>query len=109
MKARRRLRLRKLLFYGFLAYMGLILVLQEINGFRLHRELASLRREVRAAHEHKTDLQGRIEVMKTDAYVERMAREQLGLTRPDEITFLPLDPAAPGNPSGDGGAPPSKP
>lgn len=109
-KARRRLRLRKLLFYGFLAYMGLILVLQEINGFRLHRELAALKREVRAAHEHKTDLQRRIEVMKTDAYIEQMARDQLGLTRPGEITFLPLDPAAvPGNPSGDGGAPPSTP
>lgn len=111
MKARRwRLRWRKLLFYGFLAYMGLILMLQEINGFRLHREITALKREVRSAHEHKSELQRRIEVMKTDAYIEQMARDQLGLTRPGEITFLPLDPAAaPGNPSPDGGDRPPKP
>ncbi len=89
-----RFRLRKLLFYGFLAYMGIILLLQEINGFRLHRELTALKREVRAAHEHKAELQRQIEVMKTDAYIEQVARDQLGLTRPGEITFLPVEPGA---------------
>lgn len=91
MRARlRRLRWRKVLVCGFLGYMGLILLLQEINVVRLHRELSQLRQQVRAAHEYNAALYRRIRMMSSDAYIEQVAREQLGMTRPDEIPFLPV-------------------
>ena len=80
---------RRVLVYGFLLYMGLILLLQELNGFRLQRELTDLRARVRAAHEYNATLHRRLETLNSDAYIEQVAREQLGMTRSDEIPFLP--------------------
>lgn len=91
MKAgRRRFRLRQVLLLGFLSYMGLLLLWQEVVSFRLGRELATVTQQVRAAHEHNAELYAHIRDMKSDAYIEKMAREHLGLTRAGEVPFLPI-------------------
>lgn len=91
MKAgRQRFRLRRLLLIGFLLYMGLLLLWQEVISFRLSRELADFKDQIRAAHEQNAKLHTQIRDMKSDAYIEKMAREQLGLTRPGEVPFLPI-------------------
>lgn len=91
MKAgRRRFRLRKVLLIGFLSYMGLLLLWQEVVSFRLGRELAAVTEQVRAAHEDNAKLYAQLRDMKSDAYIEKMAREHLGLTRSGEVPFLPI-------------------
>lgn len=91
MKAgKRRFRLRRALLIGFLSYMGLLLLWQEVTAFRLHRELISVTEQVRAAHERNARLYAQIREMQSDAYVEKIAREQLGFIRDGEVPFLPI-------------------
>lgn len=75
--------------YFFLLYMVIILVLQEVHAFRLRGELSRVTAQVRLAHEYRASLYNQIDIMNTDAYVEKVAREQLGLQRQGEIPVSP--------------------
>lgn len=53
----------------------------------LSAELARLNAEIAAAQAINSDLQFQIEFFDSDVYVERTARERLGMVRQNEIVF----------------------
>lgn len=66
----------------------------------MRRDAAELQQQLEARQQHGRELQAEINNLQTDAYVEKVAREQLGLIRPGEIRYL----TAPGGTAGAAGS-----
>ncbi|MCR4604804.1 MAG: septum formation initiator family protein [Eubacterium sp.] len=61
------------------------------NCDRLQAEQAELEAKKRDLEEQKAEIQEKAEYMKTDQYIEDVAREKLGLAYKDEIIFKAAD------------------
>ena len=60
--------------------------------YRLHREAARLDREVQRLQRENAQLREEIRRLHTPQYIERLAREQLGLVKPGEIPIIVVRP-----------------
>jgi cell division protein FtsB len=70
------------------------------EGYLLRREAAALAREYEELRRQNATLREEIRLLHTPEYIERLAREQLGLVRPDEIAVILVQPLpAPAPPS----------
>ncbi|MGE5591669.1 MAG: cell division protein FtsL [Bacillota bacterium] len=54
----------------------------------MRRDAAELQQQLEARQQHNRELQAEINNLQTNEYVEKVAREQLGLIRPGEIRYL---------------------
>ncbi len=63
-----------------------------LQVFRLEREEARLQVIKRNLQEQNAILREEMKLLQTNNYVERIAREQLGLLRPDEVAILIVPP-----------------
>ncbi len=63
--------------------------------YRLEREAAELTRTKQQLQEQRAILHEEIKALHTPAYIERLAREQLGLVKPGEIAVFILHPPPP--------------
>ncbi len=67
-----------------------------LEVYRLEREAAELDRTKHQLQEQNAILHEEIKLLHTPDYIEKIAREQLGLVRPGEVAFLIVHaPAAP--------------
>ena len=67
--------------------------------YRLHREADRLTREVGTLRKENAQLREEIRRLHTPQYIERLAREQLGLVRPGEIPIILIRPTPVPRPS----------
>lgn len=81
---------------------GMVLVLASVIGasvvgafgstllqvYRLEREAARLAQQQRDLEDQNAQLRAEIKALHTPEYVEKLAREQLGLIKPGEVAFL---------------------
>jgi cell division protein FtsB len=59
-----------------------------INVYRLHRQLSDAKTQIRVLNGSIDSLHQEIRRLQTDTlYIERMARERLGMARPDERVY----------------------
>jgi cell division protein FtsL len=63
-----------------------------LTAYRLRREAARLERQVQTLRRENAQLREEIRRLHTPAYIERLAREQLGLVKPGEIPVILLRP-----------------
>jgi cell division protein FtsL len=62
------------------------------HGYQLNREALQLERERDLLRRQNAQLREEIKQLHRPEYVERIAREQLGLVRPDEIAVIVVQP-----------------
>jgi len=62
------------------------------RGYQLNREAVQTERERDALRRQNTQLREEIRQLHQPGYIERIAREQLGLVRPDEIAIILVRP-----------------
>jgi cell division protein FtsL len=60
--------------------------------YQLRRETAVLMREREMLRRQNAQLREEIRLLNTPEYIERIAREQLGLIRPDEMAIILVRP-----------------
>jgi cell division protein FtsL len=90
------LRLAAVLVVPLLLYALVATGQKALDNYRLNREAEALRAEIVALRTENVQLQGRIEQARTDAAIETIAREQLGLIKPgDRPLVLVSDGPAP--------------
>ncbi|MBS3984077.1 MAG: septum formation initiator family protein [Selenomonadales bacterium] len=75
---------------AIVAYFMVVYVNQEIEMLQLRRAEAELRAQVAALQQESARLQREIARQSTDAYIEREARERLGLLLPQDKIFSPI-------------------
>lgn len=81
--------IKKIVLLGVALYVGFIFVNQQIIMFRQHRDIQKYTSELNAIEEKYEDLQEEYKLSQDDAYIERIAREKLGLIKEGEQTVLP--------------------
>ncbi len=74
------------------AYFGLAAGQKAIEVYRLNQEAALVRAETEALKEENARLLKQVEYLKSDAYVEKIAREQLNLIKPGDKPVVVLAP-----------------
>lgn len=72
-----------------------LFTIRYLDVYRLNREAARLEVLKRSLRQQNAVLREEIKLLHTPAYVEKLAREQLGLVKPDEIAVLIVRPPAP--------------
>lgn len=65
------------------------------DGYQLRREAAQLGRERDDLRRQNVQLREEIRLLNTPEYIERIAREQLGLVRPGEVAVILVQPTPP--------------
>lgn len=70
------------------ALFALSFLQKAVESQQAEARAAALRQEIQVVEAANAALEQRIVYMKTDAYVERVAREELNLVRPGETSFV---------------------
>ena len=65
---------------------------------RMEYQISVVEQEISVWEERCNELLRQIEYLSSDEYIERIAREKLGLVKPGEIQFIVTDPASAHNP-----------
>lgn len=78
-------RLICLLLVGYAAYLSIQQQL-ELNAIRKEKEAAQA--QLLQLQQNNADLKEEAELLQQPKYVEKLAREQLGLTKPGEVLFM---------------------
>lgn len=78
-----------------LAAVLVLFSIKYLEVYRLTREAVRLADLRRSLQEQNAVLREEMKLLHTPAYVEKIAREQLGLVKPGEIAFLIIRPPAP--------------
>ena len=87
-KTGRKLNIRFLVMVGLIMYLSYALISQQATIRLSDKDILRLKEEIRAA-ETKLDMVEDLDAeSKSDAYIETVAREKLGLVLPDETVFV---------------------
>jgi len=70
-------------------YLIVSLVLQQFELFGLQARVRELEHQVEALQAANQELREQIDYAQTDAYIEQVARERLGLVHPGEVLYTP--------------------
>lgn len=79
----------KLLLLCVTGYFLYIIAGQQIELYKVRRQTAGARFQLEQAKRLNQELQEERNRLSTPAYVEKLAREQLGLVKPGEIPYIP--------------------
>lgn len=71
-----------------LAWAGVGYATGLVRIIALRRDIAAVQAQLAAAQKRNRDLEKTVAEMQTPEYIERAARDQLGLARPDEVRFV---------------------
>ena len=63
-----------------------------IEGYQMARQVDLARKEVAELRQQNVELQERIARYRSDAYVEKIAREELNLVRPGDVPVIVIAP-----------------
>ena len=69
-------------FFAYFSYQNIIKL------YQVKANAASIQKQIDAETAHTADIQKEMEYQESDAFIEKVAREQLGLVKPDEIVFV---------------------
>lgn len=81
--------LKKVILLVVVLYVGFIFVNQQIIMFRQHRDIQKYTAELNDIEAKYEKLQEEYKLSQDDDYIERIAREKLGLIKEGEQTVLP--------------------
>lgn len=73
---------------AFVAAISVGIVKQALRYQELQEELAVVTAAIAEEEEKKLDFDSRKEYYNSDSYIEQIAREQLGMVKPNEIIFI---------------------
>ncbi len=80
--------LKKIVILFIAFYVGFIFINQQIIMFRQHRDIEEYTSELKAAQEKNKQLQDKIKLSNDNKYIEKLAREKLGLIKEGESPVI---------------------
>ncbi|NLB73446.1 MAG: septum formation initiator family protein [Firmicutes bacterium] len=93
-------RVRQILVGFFIFVVAFLYLRSYLELVRMEYQISVVEREIEVWEERCNELLDQIEYLSSDEYVEKMAREKLGLVKPGEIQFIVTDPASAHKPTG---------
>jgi len=81
--------------WGFAWVLVLVVVatflIRQSHVISVRRRLSLLKQDIEYYTAANVALEKQIEALKSDEYIEKVAREKLGLVRPGEIQYIPVE------------------
>lgn len=71
----------------FVLYVVYTLTAQQVKLVNLRRQEVELKHKIELAKQGQESLQREIKLLNTEDYIEKVARDELGLIKPGEIIF----------------------
>lgn len=87
-KTGRKLNIRFLVMVGLIMYLSYALISQQTSIRVADKDISRLEEEIRAAESQLDMVEDLDAESKSDEYIEKVAREKLGLVLPDETVFV---------------------
>jgi len=75
-----------------LVYISFSLVTRFDQLYAMQRDLDTMQEEITEMRDKNQGLQKQLERLQSDAYIEQVAREKLGLVKPGETRIVPVQP-----------------
>lgn len=85
---KKKFNLKTILIVLIFAYVGYILVSTQISMIKIKKDLNVRQQELNKLKEKNQKLQDEVDMSKTDAYIEKLARERLGLVKEGETPVI---------------------
>ncbi len=79
-------RLCILIMAGYFCY---VVIVQQTELYQIRRETEAVNGRMAEVHDINSSLTAEKEKLSTAAYIEKVAREQLGLVKPGEVPYIP--------------------
>ncbi|MEG0132867.1 MAG: septum formation initiator family protein [Clostridium sp.] len=79
---------KKIILLGIAFYVGFVFINQQIIMFRQHRDIEKYTSDFEEAQEKNQKLQDEIKLSKDNKYIEKLARERLGLVKEGESPVI---------------------
>lgn len=83
-----KLNLKRFLIIGFISYVAYIFVQQQLTINRINNSILSVKDEINKVNSENEKLQDKLDSSKSDAYLEKLARERGLLIKKGEIPVL---------------------
>ncbi len=87
-KPKRKLNIRVCFMIGLIMYLCYALISQQVTLHSSDKQISQLESAILEAEGRLAEVQDLDALSQTDAYIERVAREKLGLVLPDETVFV---------------------
>jgi cell division protein FtsB len=92
------------LWLGILALACVLLLIQTaqraVASYQMTRDVEAARKELAEMKQRNVELQAQINKYRSDAYVEKVAREELNMVRPGDVPVIVLAPTPEATPVG---------
>lgn len=93
MAMRWRLNVRRLLLIALAVHVLVVVSGQAVRIVDMSRDLAALRRQIEGIRAENETLRRETQLLMTVEYIERLAREELGMVWPGEVPYMRAIPA----------------
>ena len=87
-QTKRHLNIRVCFMVGLIVYLFYAIICQEVSLRENNAQISELKTEIASAKETLSKVEDLDTLSRSDAYIERLAREKLGLVLPDEVVFV---------------------
>ena len=87
-RIRKKLTVNKVIALIFLCAVAVILIKQQSNINYYNNKISNLKTQIAAQEELLEELKKKSAIYSSDYYIEKVAREELGLVMPDEKVFI---------------------
>jgi cell division protein FtsB len=84
----KKLKLKRIFIIFASVYIGYILASTQVSIIKIKKELGVKQQEFEKLKEKNQKLQDEVNMSKTDAYIEKLARERLGLIKEGETPVI---------------------
>ena len=83
----KKFRIKHLLILFFVIYIIYTLAIQQLKMIDLSKQETELAEKINSVIEEREQLKKEIQLLQTDQYIERVARDELGLVKPGELVY----------------------
>ncbi|HHX11084.1 MAG TPA: hypothetical protein GX729_06935 [Firmicutes bacterium] len=76
--------------WAFIGLIAIAFAVRQVEVIRVRNRLMQLESEIEYYMMLNTALEEQIETLRSDEYIEKTAREKLGLVMPGEVQYIPI-------------------
>ena len=88
MKKLKKKKLTRFLMIAIVLYACYVLIQQQVRIHDIDAEMAAYQQKIESAQSENEELNNTKGLLETDEYYEKLARQRLGLVKPDEKVFV---------------------
>jgi len=84
-------KLKKILLFGFIFYLAFTFLSQQLTLMKLDNKYKELKAKAADVLKENESLKKTLEEVNSDSYIEKIAREKLGLVKKGEIIYIDIN------------------